>query len=537
MKRSCRYRSARSAAVAAAIILVLAMTPIQVGAQVHGTLERMEVERPDGCSTRVDSMSPTGSGTFTFSYTCNDTHLVTFTASFPSAVEATPLENGSYALVGTANASASTTWSWTSPTVVPGGLLGATDLLLRLGTETWPPACAAAPVTEFDLQPGLHTWAAAHDCALAELQEWIAGEPGDTTPRASYWAEASFMAWDGLFEPMFPTAQLVRARAIYRMVSGPDLAVDIGGMPSFKNTPVLFPVTITNLGNQPSASSRLLFDIKNELPIETVTEAPSLGCTWSSYTGGFSGDCEIGSLAAGDATATTVEVKPGQNALQDVTMTAWLMPGDAYPLNDQTAEAKAWLDCSSDTGNEACPMAVLACYTATGPSPMPAPAPPVGGSWRPSSLRSLVTAARSLADSAIDLVSFWRLRDEVLEASAAGRRLRALYYTHGTEVAGLALANPDLAAEMVDGVLLWQPHVRALVDGNGSSAVITAEQMAALTGVLTQLKALAGPELRAALEREESAANLPALVGTTMTEALARVEAAQLHRRVRRQTP
>lgn len=82
-------------------------------------------------------------------------------------------------------------------------------------------------------------------------------------------------------------------------------------------------------------------------------------------------------------------------------------------------------------------------------------------------------------------------------------------------------------------MLLWQPHVQALVEGNGGSAQITPEQIAALTGILEQLKTLGSQELAAALEREQSELGIPALVGKTMDEALARAEATSLRRRLR----
>lgn len=75
----------------------------------------------------------------------------------------------------------------------------------------------------------------------------------------------------------------------------------------------------------------------------------------------------------------------------------------------------------------------------------------------------------------------------------------------------------DLA---LDGLAQWEPHLAALVAGDGDTAVITPSQIQVLDDFLNALSAAGSPALQQAIADER--ANLPPLetfVGMTMDEA------------------
>jgi hypothetical protein len=524
----CRLPSARLMALAVAPFLVLCMRPTGAGAQIHGSLEKLIVELPDGCSSRRQPPDvATNGGTFPFAYDCHEHHVGAFTVSFPSSVEATGFDGGWYQLAGTAIGGASVTWTWTSPANVPGGVIGFTDFRLRLGTTG--SVCVADPKISQFLEPGTYTFESAESCALPGLASWSSGEPGDSALWAHYFAAATFRASDVNFVDIVPP-QTAMVHAIYRMEVplGPDLDVDIGDEQTFVNEPPVFPVNVTNRGDTVAPPSRLLLDITDDLPISDVTVTSSLTCIWIKTNYAFHGDCSLGSLAAGASAELPVTVLLWKAATdQRVKMKAEVVPGDSNPANDVAEDTKEFIFCSEAFVSD-CLLEEVACRSSSTPL-----VPPGSFGSIAAGARSMAIVARALATSPIDIGSFRRLRDEILVRTAAGRRFGALYDAYTAEVTTLALADPDLLAAMIDGVLLWQPHVRALVEGNGASAQITPEQIAALAGILKQLKALGSPELRVALEREESTLDIPALAGTSMDEALARAEATSLRRRLR----
>ncbi len=126
------------------------------------------------------------------------------------------------------------------------------------------------------------------------------------------------------------------------------------------------------------------------------------------------------------------------------------------------------------------------------------------------------------ADTTVDLVSLYRLRDEVLARKPAGRRHTELYYAHTAEVTALVAKDPALLEALFQNLLLWQPHLRELLDGRGDAAIVTSQQVSGALDVLGRLEAAGSPALRAVLQRERAALDLPSLVGRSMAQALAR---------------
>jgi hypothetical protein len=99
------------------------------------------------------------------------------------------------------------------------------------------------------------------------------------------------------------------------------------------------------------------------------------------------------------------------------------------------------------------------------------------------------------ADDGLDLALIYRVRDRVLKSSPAGWRYVDMYYHSNPEILVTLLGNAALRDEAVATVVLWQPNLRSLVDGNGS-AVITPAQVDALEAFLSNLSALSSPALQ-----------------------------------------
>jgi hypothetical protein len=81
-------------------------------------------------------------------------------------------------------------------------------------------------------------------------------------------------------------------------------------------------------------------------------------------------------------------------------------------------------------------------------------------------------------------------------------------------------ANSRHVALAVTTLQLWRPNLQALVAGEGDNVTITAEQVAAVDAFLTDLMAVAGPELQQVITAERARLGPPEkYVGMTMSEA------------------
>lgn len=119
-----------------------------------------------------------------------------------------------------------------------------------------------------------------------------------------------------------------------------------------------------------------------------------------------------------------------------------------------------------------------------------------------------------------DLALYYQVRDQLMSSSADGRRYTSLYYAHSSEIAQMVFTDAALKQQMLDGLQAWEPSLQALVDGNGESAIITAQQVTALDEFLGALSAAGSPALQEAIAAERE--KLPALdsfAGKTMDEA------------------
>jgi len=185
---------------------------------------------------------------------------------------------------------------------------------------------------------------------------------------------------------------------------------------------------------------------------------------------------------------------------------------DRRPEDNTSTLRTFWTDCAEVlTSVLSCPLAFVGCSAA--------PATPTPQPLRPRIAGQLL--APLAAVSGLDLPLFYRVRDELLARTAAGRRWTRLYYEHAGELLRLLIASPTFRRSFLDTLRAWEPNLRALTSGQGDKAAVGAEQLAALRSVLEELKRSGSPALRATIEGEERALDLPSLLGKDMDAALA----------------
>jgi len=115
----------------------------------------------------------------------------------------------------------------------------------------------------------------------------------------------------------------------------------------------------------------------------------------------------------------------------------------------------------------------------------------------------------------------YRVQDEVLSQTSMGRYYIWRYYSTGAEISGLLAKDPELTSEAIETLQLWEPNLRALVDGKGYTAIITGEQLEAVLTFLNHLYTLASPQLQEIIAGELSYKPLEQTIGMSMDEAWA----------------
>ena len=85
------------------------------------------------------------------------------------------------------------------------------------------------------------------------------------------------------------------------------------------------------------------------------------------------------------------------------------------------------------------------------------------------------------------------------------------------------LQNPGVAQEGLALIIEFEPPLRALVDEQGHSVVVTEDMVRRVDDYLQALHELAGPELRATIVSERAQVDFAALVGLTFEEARVRL--------------
>lgn len=169
------------------------------------------------------------------------------------------------------------------------------------------------------------------------------------------------------------------------------------------------------------------------------------------------------------------------------------------------------------------------------PTPTPAPDPcpfsqlwnmffgkgntnsPLSAQGAPNALNSLP----SLQQVVFDINLFYAVRDKILSQTTEGQRYIDLHNANGPEISKLLLDNRDLADEALATIQMWQPNLRAWVNGQGSSVTITPEQVQAVQDFLDHLSAEGSLGLQQTIANERARRPLEQAVGMSMDQAWA----------------
>jgi len=134
----------------------------------------------------------------------------------------------------------------------------------------------------------------------------------------------------------------------------------------------------------------------------------------------------------------------------------------------------------------------------------------------PTSPAQFISSAAEVFDIAQLL---YQIRDEILSQTPEGQRLTLLYYAHSAEIATLMLSDEVFDTQGLDTLNLFVPGLQALVDGNGNTVTITAEQVNAAQAFLDELSSIGSPELQQAIQAERERYHLESMIGLTMDQA------------------
>ena len=143
----------------------------------------------------------------------------------------------------------------------------------------------------------------------------------------------------------------------------------------------------------------------------------------------------------------------------------------------------------------------------------------VGGEGAKQGLLPAGTAG-SLPD---DLV--YRGLYDTYQQSAGGRHYVELYRKHAVEMSQIVLTDAQLRMDVYGLLQRMLPGLESLVQGGGEDVLMSADDMLAALSVWQRLAAAAGPELRAAIERELGTyADLNAFVELTYSQGLSLIQ-------------
>lgn len=118
----------------------------------------------------------------------------------------------------------------------------------------------------------------------------------------------------------------------------------------------------------------------------------------------------------------------------------------------------------------------------------------------------------------------YRVRDEILSNSIEGQRYIDVYYQHSAEIAFIMNSNPVIAEQGLDFIDSFTPNLQSLLDGQGSSVVITSTQIQEAEAFLDAILPYASSALQQTIANERIQQPLEQFIGVTMDEALEYVE-------------
>ncbi|MCJ7566543.1 MAG: hypothetical protein MUO58_03265 [Anaerolineales bacterium] len=135
-------------------------------------------------------------------------------------------------------------------------------------------------------------------------------------------------------------------------------------------------------------------------------------------------------------------------------------------------------------------------------------------------LALLGTVAASKAQDYLETLDvYWRVHNEVLLPTEIGRHYIDLYFYYSDELFRLSLASPTLQDESLALIFMFEPWLKALVEGQGDDVIVTMEMVTRVQTYLDHIYEKARPELRQTLYEERARFPLENLVGLSMEEA------------------
>lgn len=258
----------------------------------------------------------------------------------------------------------------------------------------------------------------------------------------------------------------------------------------------IFEYTLTNLG--PDVAHNVVVDFTDQSAYLSSQLFPSKGtCS------GPERICMIETLAVGEAVQINSQISKLPTFgiyVGTITEYAQALADEIDPTDNFATNTRDFYNCKSD-----CALESIFCDL----------------SFNRSAMGILDRVVQTAENGYVpDLLLYYEVRDAVMLPRQDGGQLSDIYNAHNLEIYDLMVADETLWDNGMTTLELWEPNLQAVVDGDGETAVITSEQIAAMDAFLTGISAVGSPDLRQAID--ETRASLPSLedfVGMTMDEA------------------
>jgi hypothetical protein len=114
----------------------------------------------------------------------------------------------------------------------------------------------------------------------------------------------------------------------------------------------------------------------------------------------------------------------------------------------------------------------------------------------------------------------FRVENEIMRETPAGRYYESLFWKHNDELMQIHSRYPESSRELMRVTRMFVPGLDALLNGDGDTVQITAEQVESLKAQLNWYASVSDSALREDIQREQQRTPLDNFIGMTMTEAL-----------------
>lgn len=135
--------------------------------------------------------------------------------------------------------------------------------------------------------------------------------------------------------------------------------------------------------------------------------------------------------------------------------------------------------------------------------------------------RATATAGRFF--TALDDLARLRVLRDAFSATPGGRSVIALYGAHQGELKSLLLADPTLRERAIDVLTAWRPVIDGVIGVTAAPTTITGAQVSELESFLVELRVVASPALRLAIDRETRALDLGSVAGLSAGQGMQRL--------------